>query len=317
MSFRSGAAYAKAMAETRPCIAVVTGGRSGIGLAMAQKIATWPFVETVLAVSRSITMTDILAASDIESTSDWKKIQPLAADITTAEGRKTVVDCVYMLCSDPEKKQLRYLIHSAGTIYPIKSMLEVTPSEFSHAMKVNCEAPLFLTTSLYRHMTPIIGDNEGVAGRVLHVSSGAAHGAPPTGWGCYGITKAAFFQSYRVLEKEFRESRGGQVVVGSFRPGVVDTSMQGTIREAPPDAMPAVDKFQTLKANVGQLDSYDASKARPPPTGALDTPDNVAYFAEYLLLGTTDEEFANKDDPNGEYDIRNQDLFSKWIDDHA
>ena len=43
-----------------------------------------------------------------------------------------------------------------------------------------------------------------------------------------------------------------------------------------------------------------------------DTPDNVAFFAEYLLLGTTDEEFVNVDDPN-EYDIRNAELFPRWI----
>jgi NAD(P)-dependent dehydrogenase (short-subunit alcohol dehydrogenase family) len=47
----------------------------------------------------------------------------------------------------------------------------------------------------------------GVAGRVLHVSSGAAHGAPPLGWSVYGITKAAFFQSYPVLEQEFQKAK--------------------------------------------------------------------------------------------------------------
>ena len=312
MSFRSSAAYAKAMAENRPSIALVTGGRSGIGLALARKIASFPFIEKVLAVSRSITDNDAAAISP--------KVQALPVDVGTEEGRQAVVKHVAKLCNkdgqeiksaSERKMQLRFLVHSAGTINPIKDVLKVTPEELRHAMNVNCEAPFLLTTSLYPFMTPL--DSSGVARRVLHVSSGAAHGAPPAGWGVYGITKAAFFQSYRALEKEFRETFGGKVVVGSFRPGVVDTSMQGVIRGAPVEAMPTVKKFQDMKEQAGVLGVGDLKRPRPPPQGALDNPENVAFFGEYLLLGTTDEEFANKDDPL-EYDIRDKKLFPKWID---
>jgi NAD(P)-dependent dehydrogenase (short-subunit alcohol dehydrogenase family) len=130
------------------------------------------------------------------------------------------------------------------------------------------------------------------------------------GWSCYGITKAAFFQSYKVLQQEFGQL-GGKVVVGSFKPGVVDTPMQGTIREAPETSMPAVGNFKTMKAKMEET-ATNTTKARPPPTGALDAPENVAFFAEYLLLGTTDEEFANTNDQN-EYDIRDSKLFPHWI----
>lgn len=309
MSFLTSTAYARAVAEKRPSIALVTGGRSGIGLAMARKIAAFPFIETVLAVSRSITDNDAAAMSP--------KVQALPVDIGTEEGRQKIVDHVARLCSDDSepkksdrKKQLRFLVHSAGTISPIKSVLEVTQKELRDAMNINCESPFLLSTALYPYMTPL--DKSGVAGRVLHVSSGAAHGAPPAGWGVYGITKSAFFQSYKVLEKEYRDTLGGKVVVGSFRPGVVDTSMQGAIRGAPVDVMPMVKKFQDLKDKAEQAGVGVTDRPRPPPEGALDTPENVAFFGEYLLLGTTDEEFANKNDP-GEYDIRNKELFPKWI----
>lgn len=312
MSFRTGAAYAKSLAENnnRPSsIALVTGGRSGIGLAMAKNIAALPFIDQVLAVSRSISASDVADA-------DCNKIKALQADVGTEAGRQKITDCVAKLCGvgDTRKKQLRFLVHSAGTIDPIKNILEVTPSEFSHAMTVNCEAPFFLTTALYPFMTPLDGSdgNGGESGRVLHVSSGAAHGAPPAGWGCYGITKAAFFQSYKVLEREFRETLGGKVLVGSFKPGIVDTPMQGVIREATSDAMPVVDQFKQMKESM-VVESKSSSKAHPPPAGALDSPDNVAFFAEYLLVGTTDQEFSNKDDPN-EYDIRNKELYPRWID---
>jgi NAD(P)-dependent dehydrogenase (short-subunit alcohol dehydrogenase family) len=157
--------------------------------------------------------------------------------------------------------------------------------------------------------------NNEISGRVLHISSGAAHGAPPVGWSVYGITKAAFFQSFKVLDREFRE-KGSKVIVGSFKPGIVDTDMQSIIRNSSNDVMPLVQAFQQMKEKTESSISDDSinegNNPRPPPNGALDTPDNVANFAEYLLLGTSDEEFANKDDPN-EHDIRDTKHHPLWI----
>jgi hypothetical protein len=101
--------------------------------------------------------------------------------------------------------------------------------------------------------------------------------------------------------------------VGSFKPGVVDTGMQGTIREAPKEAMPVVESFQNMKAKVTET-TTTINKARPPPKGALDTADNVAFFTEWLLLGTSDDEFSNRDD-DSEWDVRNANLYPKWIPD--
>eukprot|EP00541_Cyclophora_tenuis_P016819 CAMPEP_0116577676 /NCGR_PEP_ID=MMETSP0397-20121206/21281_1 /TAXON_ID=216820 /ORGANISM="Cyclophora tenuis, Strain ECT3854" /LENGTH=334 /DNA_ID=CAMNT_0004106977 /DNA_START=111 /DNA_END=1116 /DNA_ORIENTATION=+ len=326
MSFVSSAAYAIAMKEShRPAIAVVTGGKSGIGKAIAAKIATFPFIDTVVAVSRSIQPSDV---ADINNNNS--KVEALAADVTTPEGRDAIVQHIAQLCGtekeeEEKKKQVRFLVHGAGSIHPIKSVLEVQPDELRNAMIVNCEAPLLLTTALYPYMEKVPKDPDSVAGRVLHVSSGAAHGAPPevgpvsgaahgappVGWSCYGISKAAFFQSFKVLEREFRE-KGSKVIVGSFKPGVVDTAMQGKIRDSSKDDMPVVQNFRKMKDSMGSAGILSASEAKPPPKGALDTADNVSFFAEYLLLGTSDEEFSNKDDPN-EWDIRNEALYPRWI----
>jgi benzil reductase ((S)-benzoin forming) len=289
--------------DARPALAVVTGGRSGIGKAIAIKIASLPFIDHVLLVSRSITP---------EHVAEHPKCIAIAADVGTSEGRQSIVDQVQELSAE-QTKALRFLVHSAGTIDPIKSVLELTEDDLRTSMVVNLEAPLLLTTALY----PYLASDDLVAGRVLHVSSGAAHGPPPVGWAAYGISKAAFFQSFQILDKEFVHL-GGKVRVGSFKPGVVDTAMQGVIREAPQEAMPAVGNFQTMKDNVREESSSKSrggasqAQARPPPKGALDSPDNVAYFAEWLLLGTEDDEFANRDDPD-EYDVRNADLYPKWI----
>lgn len=126
----------------------------------------------------------------------------------------------------------------------------------------------------------------------------------------YGITKAAFYQSFKVLDREFSHL-GGKVRVGTFKPGVVDTAMQGTIRLAPKEVFPMSDNFYKMKENAETVVS-EVLKAKPPPNGALDSPDNVAFFAEWLLVGTSDDEFSNRDDTN-EYDIRNTTLYPRWI----
>ncbi len=281
--------------DQRPSIALVTGGRSGIGKAIADKIACFPFIEKVLLVSRSIKP---------EEVSHNPKFVAVAADIGSEEGRNTIVQHVESLSSN-KSKRLRFLVHSAGTIDPIKSILDVTHDELARSMLVNLQGPILLSTALYPYLSDMM-----TAGRILHVSSGAAHGPPPIGWSVYGITKAAFYQAFKTMDKEFVHL-GGTVRVGSFKPGVVDTDMQTVIRHAPKEHMPNVDMFQSLKANVNSLEE-STGQARPPPGGALDSPENVAFFAEWLLVGTSDDEFANRDDSN-EYDVRNKELFPMWI----
>jgi len=97
MSYWKNAAYASAAsssgnaAERAAALAVVTGGKSGIGLAIADKIAEFPFIDAVLAVSRSITSTDVANHS--------AKIVPFAADVSTEEGRMKIVAEVDRLSS--------------------------------------------------------------------------------------------------------------------------------------------------------------------------------------------------------------------------
>lgn len=351
--FHSSDVYCKAISNTIPnnnnCIAIVTGGRSGIGKAIVTKIASFPIIEYVIAVSRSIQSNDH---------NNNPKIIPLAVDITTQSGRNDIIQTVHKLCHDDtnydnnsgnivrNKRQLRFLIHNAGTIEPIKSILDITEDELRYAMILNCEAPLLLSSSLYPYMMmqpKITKTNDVVVdtnnntndetttsssfsapGRILHVSSGAAHGVPPIGWSVYSITKAAFFQSYLALGRELRGKQyNNQVLVSSFKPGIVDTPMQSLIRNASIDVMPVVTNFQQMKVKADELTnqqsnddditSSNTTTSRPPPSGALDTPENVANYVEYLLLGMTDDEYSNIYNPIDEHDIRDTKHHSLWI----
>eukprot|EP00756_Hemistasia_phaeocysticola_P059909 Hpha_TRINITY_DN3695_c0_g1::TRINITY_DN3695_c0_g1_i2::g.1134::m.1134 len=151
-------------------------------------------------------------------------------------------------------------------------------------MSINVDAPLFLTQALLPQL------EAGGGGRVLHVSSGAAQNAYP-GWGAYCTSKAALNMMYRMLAKEL-SPRG--VHVGSARPGVVATPMQEVVRSASAEAFPALPMF---------IEMHEKGQLLPP--------EDVGMFLEWLLVGTTPEEFQAD-----EWDIRGVDR-SRWAADSA
>jgi len=120
------------------------------------------------------------------------------------------------------------------------------------------------------------------------VSSGAAHSSY-VGWGPYCVSKAGLHMMYRCLSAELSPH---DILVGSVRPGVVDTPMQDEIREfnGPSDHFPMAAKFHSLRE-----------------TGKLEQPDNVAAYCHWLLSEIRDEEFCAE-----ELDIRNSMDDERW-----
>jgi NAD(P)-dependent dehydrogenase (short-subunit alcohol dehydrogenase family) len=65
-------------------------------------------------------------------------------------------------------------------------------------------------------------------GTIVNLSSGAAHN-PMEGWSAYCSSKAGVAMLTRCVDKEYGEQG---VRIFGFAPGVVDTGMQGSIRES-------------------------------------------------------------------------------------
>ena len=126
------------------------------------------------------------------------------------------------------------------------------------------------------------------AARVLHVSSGAAHSSY-VGWGPYCTTKAGLHMMYRCLGAELRPHG---ILVGSDRPGVVDTPMSDEVRgfRGPPEHFPMHKKFHDLHQ-----------------AGKLEDPDNVVTYFHWLLSEVGDDEFCAE-----EWDIRNSKDDERW-----
>ena len=98
-----------------------------------------------------------------------------------------------------------------------------------------------------------------------------------------------------------------KVLVGSFKPGIVDSEMQDEMRKASKDDFPQVEFFKKLKTELDDKKSSLSDKATLPDRQRLDTPENVALFTWFLLNETSDEEY-----PKDDWDIRDDKHFSRW-----
>jgi NAD(P)-dependent dehydrogenase (short-subunit alcohol dehydrogenase family) len=119
---------------------------------------------------------------------------------------------------------------------------------------------------------------------VLHISSGAAHRAVEYG-GLYCISKAALLMTYRAWNADFP---GGEILVGSARPGVVDGPMQEAARSGD---YPGVQMYRDFQAK-----------------GYLLPPARVADFLSWLLLETEDPEFVGQ-----EWNIYDEVHHPRWL----
>ncbi len=243
--------------------AVVTGGGTGIGRALAAELASRD-IPVLVAGRREAELAGTGAL-------DPAHIRYVAADVTEPSGRQSIVDAL------PEGAAVGYLVHNAGVLDPIGPIGDLDLMSWRRNMAVNVEAPLFLTQALLPRLD---------GGRIVHVSSGAAH-RPIAGWSAYCTAKAALFMLYRCINAELNDRR---ILCASVRPGVVDTPMQAQIREQSETDLPSVERFRTLKRE-----------------GGLHPPEEVARFMSWVLREVGDGAF-----PAREWDIDDSSHHELW-----
>ena len=249
-------------------IALVTGAGSGSGYALSKRL-----VERgcdVLAIGRRAEPLAALAAAHPDH------ITPLALDVSASDAAQHILSAL-------DDAPLRFIVHNAASLTPAGPLETLDRAAFRAHLETNLHAPLFLTQALLPQL-------QGGA-RILHTSSGAAHRAL-SGWGPYCMSKAALHMLTQCWNAELAE-RG--ILVGSARPGVVDTPMQETIRSLTPQDFPAVETFRHLKA---------AGELLPPKT--------VARFLAWMLLDAEGEQFSG-----AERDVRDAELTKLWHPENA
>ncbi len=202
--------------------ALITGGGSGIGQALAWQLAGKGF--NVIIIGRT--------ASRLEATQQKfpDQIKIIKADISQPQDRQNIVDALQQAID------LQYVIHNAALVKPFSPVQKLGLDQWRQAMAVNVEAPIFLTQSLVPMMK---------AGRVLHISTGLAHRAF-AGMAAYCISKAALHMAYLVCQQDYADSA---IKFGSVMPGTVDTPMQQDLRSAGQQDLPVQAFFKALKTD--------------------------------------------------------------------
>lgn len=210
---------------------IVTGASRGLGAATARILGE----RGVNIVLNARSMNDLQGvAKSIDSRG--KQVLAIAGDVSR-EG-----DCRDLVHQAVQRfGRLDALINNAGVLQPIAPIAAADPQQWVQNMLINLFGPFALT----HYALPQLRQSRG---RIVNVSSGAAVGAN-SGWSAYCAAKAGLNHFTRVLAVEEPD-----VVSLSFRPGVVDTAMQRTIREEGAGGMPpeSHQKFQNYYES-GQL----------------------------------------------------------------
>jgi benzil reductase ((S)-benzoin forming) len=135
------------------------------------------------------------------------------------------------------------LINNAGWLGEVKPLGAISPRFIERAYQVNVIAPSILS-KLFIEQTAEANQRR----TVINISSGAAN-YPVQSWSTYCASKAAINSLTRVMQLDHPDVR-----CMAIAPGVVDTEMQGEIRQVDNDDFPDKQRFVDYK-NKGQLTS--------------------------------------------------------------
>ena len=192
--------------STNSSTALITGGTSGIGRAVANKLAALGI--HVIVVGRDVergkkTVAEIRAAGG--------KADFISSDLRDAESARELARKAIELGNG----HVDILINNAG-IYPFGPTHEMTEEMFERVYSLNVKAPYFLVAEL----APLMAKQG--KGAIVNVSTMAAdYGAP--GMSLYGSSKAAINLLTKVWAAEYGPSG---VRVNAVSPG--PTSTEGT-----------------------------------------------------------------------------------------
>lgn len=181
-------------------IAIVTGGKQGIGYGVAKLLAKRG--ATVVLVNRqkasdaaaALGNGAIAIAADVASENDWRTV---ASEVENAFGRVDI------------------LVHAAG-IYPMATLAEMTSDEWRRVLSVNLDAHLLGA----RAIVPLMRKAGG--GAIVAIGSDAVGMVTPPGMGFshYMASKMGVVGLVRSLANELAADN---IIVNAVHPGITDT----------------------------------------------------------------------------------------------
>jgi benzil reductase ((S)-benzoin forming) len=212
--------------------AIITGASKGLGESIAKRLLQ----EQIAVVSVSRTENDELKKLAAEKGMDYKHIScNLSLEKEIQEVFMEIAHCIF------EKNPTEILLfNNAGVIEPIQKVGNLDQTPIIRNIKVNLIAPI-LITNLFLSKAQITNTKV----TVINVTSGAAVRSIE-GWSVYCSAKAGLNMFTQTAAIEQAELKSKNTIIG-FSPGVMDTSMQETIRASSEDAFKELEKFKGLK----------------------------------------------------------------------
>ena len=221
-------------------VAVVTGGTRGIGLAIAHRLAADGF-DLVITYRGDEAAADA-ARSELEGSG--RKIECLAADISTADGAGATIEAAMQKLG-----RIDALVNNAGITRDMLIM-RMGETEWDDVLTTNLKGSFLTSKAAIR---PMLRQR---SGRIVNLTSvvGLVGNA---GQANYAAAKAGLVGLTKSLAKEVG-SRG--ITVNAVAPGFIETRLTDVLSE---------EMKQTLLRNT--------------PLGRFGTPDDVAAAVSFLL----------------------------------
>jgi NAD(P)-dependent dehydrogenase (short-subunit alcohol dehydrogenase family) len=223
------------MSKLKDKVAIISGGNSGIGLAIAQRFVkegahVFIFGRRREALDQAV---QLIGANVTAIQADASKVEDLDRVAGVVRSAKVKVDVVVSTAALVEQVPLP----------------EITPDHYDRTFALNAKAPLFLV----QKMLPMMGSG----GSIILVSS-AMHYMGLANHSTYAATKAALRSYSRTWAAEFKDSG---IRANTLSPGVVDTPMLDSQATTPEQAAAIREGYAnyTLMLRLGHPDELAAA----------------------------------------------------------
>lgn len=206
------------MTDVRP-VALVTGAGRGIGLGIAEALASEGFDLVVGDIHEESTIEDALQGlRDLGA-----DVLYCRADVSDAAARQDMLEAI-----KTKFGRLDVLVNNAGVAPNVRAdILEATEESYEWVMKINLQGPYFLTQAVANWMIEQGKADESYRACIINISSISATVASPAR-GEYCISKAGVSMATQLFAARLGEF---DIPVYEIRPGVIKTPMTETVQE--------------------------------------------------------------------------------------